>query len=536
MMPFRKVLQPIALLCIVVFILPLLKDAKAQTSSSAQNSFCGQYTNVKQGIDTIPALVIHGTGEVWFIEPLGLAEIEQTLGPWPPLGSYVTVTDPEIIDGWLFSVSQFAAVPNCEKNFVQPGATPFAKFWADRYELSKGECTQVHWMTENVREVYFNDQGVIGNESREICPDATAEYVLLAIISDKELIKTGFKIEVIVPTPTAPTLGDAASLDSQSEYQTVTPGQTVHLRIVVRNTGGSTWTTADYNFRGIGGWEGRANNLWRDVPPGETITFEEDVIAPANPGDYDYGFVLRHLEQEFGPHFFVRLFVRGQSTPTVQPTSQPATPVPPADSGKPIIFIGKNVNLRSEPNITTGILTTTKSDMSAVIEGQDRLKQWWLACCYTSSPTSRFWVAGSWILGSTVKVEGSTANVPTIQPAKQLKVRLKQLLPLLSPEQYAFLKINVQGFNQYNLPLEWSDYSCDLNENDLGRSECQKEVTIDSNLRWQGTVTIRYTYRTYELGMALLEPDKTNVCEAQVSNLLGNTVTITVNNNGNSKC
>jgi hypothetical protein len=78
----------------------------------------------------------------------------------------------------------------CDKaNQPQPTATtqPDAvsiRFWADRESLSKGQCTKLHWDVQNVREVYLDGQGVVGQGEREVCPTATTTYELRVILKN----------------------------------------------------------------------------------------------------------------------------------------------------------------------------------------------------------------------------------------------------------------------------------------------------------------------------------------------------------------
>jgi hypothetical protein len=51
-------------------------------------------------------------------------------------------------------------------------------FWADRYNLASGECTNLHWNVENVISVYFNGNPAEGNETRQVCPPQTTTYTL----------------------------------------------------------------------------------------------------------------------------------------------------------------------------------------------------------------------------------------------------------------------------------------------------------------------------------------------------------------------
>ena len=60
-------------------------------------------------------------------------------------------------------------------------------FWADRYRLQPGECTQIHWAVTNypspVYAVYLNDMPVTGQDTRWVCPVTTAQYVLRVVRS-----------------------------------------------------------------------------------------------------------------------------------------------------------------------------------------------------------------------------------------------------------------------------------------------------------------------------------------------------------------
>ena len=51
-------------------------------------------------------------------------------------------------------------------------------FWADRYNLAPGECTNLHWDVQNVTAVYFNGNPAEGKETRQMCPPQTTTYTL----------------------------------------------------------------------------------------------------------------------------------------------------------------------------------------------------------------------------------------------------------------------------------------------------------------------------------------------------------------------
>ena len=64
---------------------------------------------------------------------------------------------------------------------TQPNATSI-RFWADRESLPKGQCTWLRWDVQNVREVYLDGQGVVGQGQREVCPTATKTYELRVVL------------------------------------------------------------------------------------------------------------------------------------------------------------------------------------------------------------------------------------------------------------------------------------------------------------------------------------------------------------------
>jgi 4-amino-4-deoxy-L-arabinose transferase-like glycosyltransferase len=76
---------------------------------------------------------------------------------------------------------------------------PSIQFWAGDEALSSGACTRLSWSVENVREVYLNDQGVIGQDSREVCPSSTASYELKVVHLDGSVSLKTIEIEVNVP-------------------------------------------------------------------------------------------------------------------------------------------------------------------------------------------------------------------------------------------------------------------------------------------------------------------------------------------------
>ena len=114
-------------------------------------------------------------------------------------------------------------------------------------------------------------------------------------------------VDVIDPNAA---LTDAADLESQMPYPTTKPGAALNLWINVRNTGDSTWqASSGYGWRGTDKWEGQTGSITGPIAPNEVWSFSRDIIAPAEPGTYVYGFVLQHNGADFGPAFFIQVTV-----------------------------------------------------------------------------------------------------------------------------------------------------------------------------------------------------------------------------------
>lgn len=58
-----------------------------------------------------------------------------------------------------------------------PGQAAF-EFTADSYRIAPGQCTVLRWRATGVRAVYLNNQGVAGEDSRQVCPTTTTDYIL----------------------------------------------------------------------------------------------------------------------------------------------------------------------------------------------------------------------------------------------------------------------------------------------------------------------------------------------------------------------
>jgi hypothetical protein len=82
---------------------------------------------------------------------------------------------------------------------VVPARPPSIRFWADREQLAAGECTWLRWEVDNVRELYLDGEGVVGHDSRQVCPTAAAVYRLEAVLLDGRRSSAAVEIGVDAP-------------------------------------------------------------------------------------------------------------------------------------------------------------------------------------------------------------------------------------------------------------------------------------------------------------------------------------------------
>jgi 4-amino-4-deoxy-L-arabinose transferase-like glycosyltransferase len=77
--------------------------------------------------------------------------------------------------------------------------SPSITFSADDAAITEGACTQLRWEVENVREVYLDGVGVVGQGDLEVCPTATTSYELGVILQDGQTAVNRVKVEVTSP-------------------------------------------------------------------------------------------------------------------------------------------------------------------------------------------------------------------------------------------------------------------------------------------------------------------------------------------------
>jgi mannosyltransferase len=100
------------------------------------------------------------------------------------------------LDAQLISPTSYRPVAVVQAVRTQP---PSIRFWADEISVTQGDCTSLHWETSNIRELYFDGQGVVGQGTREVCPETSTQYTLEVIHRDGTIeVQT---VEILVDMP-----------------------------------------------------------------------------------------------------------------------------------------------------------------------------------------------------------------------------------------------------------------------------------------------------------------------------------------------
>jgi len=147
-----------------------------------------------------------------------------------------------------------------------PTQTPTAdiKFWADSTNLNQGQCTNLHWDVQNVKEVYlyedgqnWQNHGVGGKGDRQVCPHQPTSYNL-RVVKNVNSVETR-RVTLYVQGGTAPVIS----------HFTVDPpaiqlGQCVNVRWEVTGNVNTVKLTRD----GASLWDGAPfRGSYQDCPP-----------------------------------------------------------------------------------------------------------------------------------------------------------------------------------------------------------------------------------------------------------------------------
>ena len=114
-----------------------------------------------------PVAVVTPTPETGEPAPIGTPPSPPTRRPTPGNGA-----------GAQPSVTPTVAVVAAAATATRTRTAAESVFWADRYNLAAGECTNLYWDVQNVISVYFNGNPAEGKETRQMCPTQTTTYTL----------------------------------------------------------------------------------------------------------------------------------------------------------------------------------------------------------------------------------------------------------------------------------------------------------------------------------------------------------------------
>lgn len=97
----------------------------------------------------------------------------------------------------LYSVKGAAAPPAPAPTPGPTAGTATVSYWTEDEEIAQGACTRLHWDVQNVREVYLNNVGVVGQGNRKVCPTTTTTYRLKVIHLDgrEEVFPVTIKVQ-----------------------------------------------------------------------------------------------------------------------------------------------------------------------------------------------------------------------------------------------------------------------------------------------------------------------------------------------------
>jgi heat shock protein HslJ len=89
---------------------------------------------------------------------------------------------------------------------------PAIAFWADRTQITQGECATLRWSVENIQAVWVYPQGqnfenfpVTGDGSRQVCPSQTMTYEMRVQLRDESVSTNQVQIDVNPGNPLANT-------------------------------------------------------------------------------------------------------------------------------------------------------------------------------------------------------------------------------------------------------------------------------------------------------------------------------------------
>jgi hypothetical protein len=137
--------------------------------------------------DLLVAFPPNGEGTRWLLVPergsfLPGGLLEERIQPhYRLLPPFVFRPSQVPLDAQLIAPTSYRPIAVVPAMRTQP---PMVRFWADETLLSQGECTSLHWETSSIQELYLDGEGVVGHDTRRVCPKVSTTHTLEAIHRD----------------------------------------------------------------------------------------------------------------------------------------------------------------------------------------------------------------------------------------------------------------------------------------------------------------------------------------------------------------
>ena len=123
------------------------------------------------------------------------------LGKSPP--AYEWTWNPELAGVYYLRVGGVGGPLSSPVRVTISGEMTFgAQFWADQTSMKLGECTSMHWTTENAHLVQLDAVAVQSAGDQGVCPQQDEEHILHVEYKDQHTEDLSLKLLIIIDTPT----------------------------------------------------------------------------------------------------------------------------------------------------------------------------------------------------------------------------------------------------------------------------------------------------------------------------------------------
>jgi hypothetical protein len=129
---------------------------------------------------------------------------------------------------------------------VQESGQPAVVFFAEESTIVKGQCTTLHWETNDVSAVFLDEGGVAGVATKEVCPETTTTYTLRVERTGSASVTKSVTIKVLP--------ADQITMKLWAEQYSLQPGKctTLHWQVEEVNAVYLTTPAGEQGVAGIG--------------------------------------------------------------------------------------------------------------------------------------------------------------------------------------------------------------------------------------------------------------------------------------------